>query len=137
MKGIVEKRVFPDNSKTGYGFIRGEDKELYYFDGREVENCKPSKLLTYNIVWFEVDEKHAHGDMSNKTTDKIAIEVNKIGHGKRHPYVKNLGDIKDYLEHINMDKNQRRWYVTDINKMIKYFSMIEDYEQCKSINMFD
>ena len=129
MKGIVDKRIWADEngraySHGGYGFIKGEDGNRYFFHSVDVENCNPKKLLTYNIVSFTPVEED--GELKAKM-------VYKTGHGKKHPYISTLSFMKETVTHIAISPQTKRYFLKDIDKMIKYFSVIEDYEQCKSL----
>lgn len=133
MKGIVDKRIFADEtgraySHGGYGFIKGEDGNRYFFHSSDVENCNPKKLLTYNIVRFEPITED--GELK-------AVSVNKIGYGKKHPYIKNLAYMKETVNSIAIPKTTKRFFIKDIEKMIKYLSMVEDYEQFNAMCVVD
>ena len=133
MKGIVDKRVWADEtgraySHGGYGFIKGEDGNRYFFHSADVENCNPKKLLTYNIVRFEPITEN--GELK-------AVSVNKTGHGRKHPYIKNLAYMKETVNSIAIPKTTKRFFIKDIEKMIKYLSMVEDYEQFNAMCVVD
>lgn len=130
MKGIVDKRIWADEtgraySHGGYGFIKGEDGNRYFFHSADVENCNPKKLLTYNIVEFS---PAVDADENLK-----AEQVKKLGHGKKHPYIKTLANMKETVRSISISPHTKKYFLKDIDRMIKYFSVIEDFEQCKSL----
>ena len=129
MKGIVDKRIYADEngraySHGGYGFIKGADGNRYFFHSADVENCNPKKLLTYNLVSFTPVEEG--GELKAKA-------VYKTGHGKKHPYIRTLGDIKETVSHIAISPHTKKYFLKDVDKMIKYLSVIEDYEQFRSL----
>jgi cold shock CspA family protein len=134
MKGIVDKRIWADEtgrvySHGGYGFIKGEDGNRYFFHSFDIENCNPKKLLTYNIVRFE--------PYTDNTGELKAKNVTKIGYGKKHPYIKNLAFMKETVNSIAIPKTTKRFFIKDIEKMIKYLSTVEDYEQFNSLCVVD
>lgn len=129
MKGIIDKRVWADEtgraySHGGYGFIKGEDGNRYFFHSTDVENCNPKKLLTLNIVHFTPAEED--GELKAKA-------VYKTGHGKKHPYIKTIADMKETVTHISISPLSKKNFLKDADRMIKYFSVVEDYEQFKSM----
>lgn len=133
MKGIIDKRIFADEtgraySHGGYGFIKGEDGNRYFFHSSNVENCNPKNLLTYNIVRFETITED--GELK-------AINVNKIGYGKKHPYIKTLAYMKETVDSIAITKTTKKFFIRDIEKMIKYLSLVEDYEQFNGLCVVD
>lgn len=133
MKGIVDKRIFADEngraySHGGYGFIKGADGNRYFFHSTDVENCNPKKLLTLNIVRFTPAEED--GELKAKA-------VYKTGHGKKHPYIKNLAFMKETVSSIAISKATKKYFLKDIEKMIKYLSVVEDYEQLNALNVVD
>ena len=129
MKGIVDKRIYADESGRayshgGYGFIMGEDGNRYFFHSTDVENCNPKNLLTHNIVSFTPAEED--GELKAKV-------VCKIGHGKKHPYIKTLANMKETITHISISPLTKKCFLKDVDRMIKYFSVIEDYEQFRNL----
>jgi hypothetical protein len=64
-----------------------------------------------------------------------ATMVYKTGHEKKHPYISTLAYMKETATHIAISPQTKRYFLKDIDKMIKYFSTIEDFDQYKS--MFD
>lgn len=133
MKGIVDKRIWADEngraySHGGYGFIKGADGNRYFFHSNDIENCNPRRLLTYNIVRFEPVTEN--GELK-------AVAVNKIGHGKKHPYIKNLAFMKETVNSIAISKATKKYFLKDIEKMINYLSVVEDYEQLNALNVVD
>ena len=129
MKGIVDKRIYADEngraySHGGYGFIMGEDGNRYFFHSSDIENCNPKKLLTHNIVSFTPAEENG---------EPRAKMVYKTGYGKKHPYLNTLADMKETITHISISPQTKRYFLRDVDKMIKYFSVIEDYEKFKSL----
>lgn len=129
MKGTVDKRIWADEtgraySHGGYGFIKGEDGNRYFFHSSDIENCSARNLLTYNIVSFTPVEED--GELK-------ATMVYKTGHGKKHPYIRTIVDMKEIVTHIAISPQSKKYFMKEADRMIKYFSVVEDYEQCKKL----
>ena len=122
MKGTVSERVY--KGRSNYGFVTGEDGEQYFFYAGDVKNCASKNLVRGNIVEFD-------GNI-NEDGKKRANNIRKTGHGRRHPFVKNLEQMIYFFDHCMGDQNEIKWYKRDAEAMIRYFSEVEDYEWCKS-----
>lgn len=125
MKGIVTKRFI---YKDGYGIIRGEDGNDYRFhifnvtgQKHDKEGNDITKLLEGMIVRFEPRKDTVnHVDAKN---------IRKTGHGTRHPFIWYLKQLKRTVDRFVPDDFHKQVIFDDIDTMISYFSVAEDFEE--------
>lgn len=123
MKGRIAKFKGYNNA----GFILGEDGKEYFLHGSEVVNCQTVKAD--NIVEFDY--------VSEDGKDRPrAVNVRKTGHGKHHPFISKLNQMAEVIKVAKMDEVDRSYLLKDISTMTNYFKEIEDFEWCRSPNVF-
>ena len=114
MRGVVTKWIGSKNM----GCVLGEDGREYFMHGNDVENAKHIKRS--NIVRFVPIEE------SEKKRPR-AVGVRKTGHGKLHPFIRDLENIgKSVAKSSDPDKSYR---LRDIQMLIRYFESAEDFEE--------
>lgn len=117
MKGRVQKF---DGKQ---GFINGEDGNKYFVHESDLVGTK--KLRGGNIVSFtSLDEGKEH---------LKAVNVKKIGHGKHHPFIKDLNNIYETVNSAVIDEEEKKYRLRDVKMLMAYFNEIEDIEQCQDV----
>jgi cold shock CspA family protein len=119
MKGTV----IDWKSRYGYGFVATEDGREFFLHESEVENTK--KIRVGNIITFDVVDEE-------KKTPR-AVHARKTGHGKCHPFCRDLEALYADVERSNIEEPEKGYRLRDIKKMYEYFEKVEDYEQYSNI----
>lgn len=130
MKGIVTKRF---TYKDGYGLIRGEDGNDYRFHifnvfghrNNHAKGTDATKLLEGMVVRFE-PRKDTYNNVDAKN-------IRKTGHGTRHPFIWYLKQLKRTVDRFVPDEFHKQVILDDIDTMISYFSVAEDFEEYPDI----
>ena len=106
------------------GLIAGEDGNVYFMHDSDMIGTR--KVRKGNIVRFDISEivdgKHQR-----------AVNIRKIGHGPGHPYLPCLKRLYETVEQADIDAEEKRYQLRDIQMIMNYFEHVPDIEWCEDV----
>ena len=112
MKGHISRRLVTSR----WGFIMGEDGNEYFVhenDFGQLRRCAKDSKLEFDVA--EHDGK------------KCAVNVVKLSHGSRHPFLPIIQDLEGLLmKYVPDGSDAKRYAKRDFEMLCRYFAVIED-----------
>lgn len=105
-----------------FGFIMGEDGISYHFNFNEFVNRSGG----IKVGWI-VEFNPSIQDDGEHCGEPEAINIRKIGHGKKHPLACDIQRIGEYImKNIPDDDPDKGYRLRDVDIIYNYFCTVED-----------
>lgn len=123
----MEGKIIRFRGDKGFGFILGDNGTEYFF---HKSDCDTSKIHVSNFVSFDTEGMEEDGHAR-------AVHVRRIGHGKKHPFIRDLERIEEFInDWIDNDNAEKKYRLRDIQMLKNYFSEVRDIEWCQDVRSF-
>ena len=121
----MEGKIIHFREDKGFGFILGDNGTEYFFHESDFIGTK--KIHISNFVSFDTEGVEEDGHAR-------AVHIRKIGHGKKHPFIRDLERIEEFInDWISDDNAEKKYRLQDIQMLKNYFSEIRDIEWCTDV----
>ena len=121
MKG----KIFKWSGHYSNGYVLDENGKQHFV--HESEMISNGNLRNGVIIEFDSIEQP-------ECKHPRAVNIKKIGHGNRHPFIKDLERLKDcILGNVSDTDDEKVWRLRDVEMLINYFSEVEDIEWCDDV----
>ncbi len=137
-------------TKHRHGVILGDDGNEYFY---HESNCVSTNIKKSNIVMFNALSEYDYinslpVDIKEKyRLDEIDIDISKrrlradkvvkMGFGKHHPFIQDLLNVRQHIlsaKSPNVSREEVEYRIRDIDRLINYFTEVEDIEFLRSYN---